>query len=82
MTKVRTLNQLVISVVKNDILLIYVGKRIPINMTSQRMQVIVTSAKNKDIKHIIVGLGLSEHQDLKFISMIAKSVVIELLSAG
>ena len=59
----------------------YVGTRIPISMTSQRMQVIVISAKSRDIKHIIVGVGLSEHQDLMVTTITTISMVIELLSA-
>ena len=58
----------------------YAGARIPISMTSLRIQVIVTSAKNKDIKHIIAELGLSEHQNLMVTTTTSKSMVIELLS--
>ena len=59
----------------------YVEARIPIIMTSPRMQVIATCGKRKDIKHITIGLGLLEHQDFKVIATTARSMVIELLSA-
>ena len=55
MTKVRTLNPLVISVVKRDTLLMYVGVGRPINRTNPRTRVIVTSVTSKDTRHKIVG---------------------------
>ena len=50
MTKVRTLNPLVISVVKRDTLLMYAGVGKPINRTYTRTRVIVTSVTIKDTK--------------------------------
>ena len=47
-TKVRTLNPLVISVVKRDTLLMYVGVGRPISRKNPRTRVIVTSAISKD----------------------------------
>ena len=58
MAKVRTLNTLVISMVKRDIPLMYAGERFPISMTNLRTWIIVTSAIRKVIKHKIVGLEL------------------------
>ena len=55
MRKVRKLNPLVISVVKRDIPLMYVGARMPLNMTNPRTRVTVTNAISKDIRHKIVG---------------------------
>ena len=55
MTKVRTLNPLVISVVKRDIPLMYVGVRIPINMKNPRIRVTITNAISKDTRHKIAG---------------------------
>ena len=81
MKKVRTLNPLVISMVKRDIPLMCTGERIPINMKNLKAWVTVTSAISKDIRHMIAGLELSRHQDLKVTTIIARSMVIELLSA-
>ena len=55
MKKVRTLNPLVIYVVKRDIHLTYAGVRMPINMTNLRTWVTVTNAIRKDTRHKIVG---------------------------
>ena len=58
MTKVRTLNPLVISMVKRDIPLMYVGVRRSISMTNPRTRVTITNAIRKDTKHKIVGTKL------------------------
>ena len=55
MTKVRTLNPLVISMVKRDIPLMYAGVRKPINRTNPRTRVTITNAISKDTRHKIVG---------------------------
>ena len=54
-TKVRTLNPLVIYVVKRGTLLMYVGVGRIISRTNPRTQVIVTSVTRKDTKHKITG---------------------------
>ena len=56
MTKVRTLNPLVISVVKRDIPLMNVGVRMLINMKNLGTWVSFTNAIRKDIRHKTVGL--------------------------
>ena len=56
MIKVRTLNPLVISMVKKDIPIMYVGVGRPIRRTNPITRVTVTSATSKDIKHKTVGL--------------------------
>ena len=56
MTKVRTLNPLVISMVKRDIPLVYAEVRRPINMRNLRIRVTITNAINKDIRHMTAGL--------------------------
>ena len=55
-TKVRTQNSLVIFVVRNDILLMCTGERMPISMTNLKTWVTVKSAISKDIRHMNVGL--------------------------
>ena len=55
MTKVRTLNPLVISMVKRDIHLMYVGVRRPIRRTNPRTRVTIKNAISKDTKYNIVG---------------------------
>ena len=55
MTKVRTLNPLVIYVVKRDIILMYVGVRRPISRENPRTRVTVTNAISKDTRHKIAG---------------------------
>ena len=80
-TEVRTLSLLVISVVKRDILLMYVGVRRPISRKNPRTRVTITNTISKGIEHITVGLGLSEHQDLMVTTTTTRSMVIELLSA-
>ena len=56
MTKVITLNPIVIFVVKRGIPLIYARERMQISMTNLRIWVTITSATRKDIRHMIVGL--------------------------
>ena len=67
---------------KRDIHIMYVETRIPISMISLRMQTIVISARNKDIKHMNVELRLSRHLDLKVTATIARSMDIEPLNAN
>ena len=55
MTKVRTLNPLVISMVNRDIPLMYVGVRRPISRTNPKTRITVTNAISKDTRHKIVG---------------------------
>ena len=54
--------------------------RMPISMTNLRIWVTITSVTSKDTKHITTGLELSEHQDLKVIATIARSMDIEILN--
>ena len=54
-TKVRNLNPLVISMVKKDTLLVYVGVGRSISRKNPRTKVTVTNAISKDTKHKIVG---------------------------
>ena len=56
MTKVRTLKPLIIYVAKRDILLMYVGVRMPINMTNLRTWVTITNTISKDTRHKTVRL--------------------------
>ena len=58
-TKLRIPNLHAIYVVRNDIHLIYVEVRMPINTISLRVQAIVINARNKDIKHMNVEPRLS-----------------------
>ena len=58
----------------------YAKATMPISIISLKVQAIVISAKNKDIKHITIGLGPLEHQNLKVIAPIARSMDIGLLS--
>ena len=44
MTKVRTINPLVVSMVERDILLMYAGVRRPINRTNPKIRVTITNA--------------------------------------
>ena len=55
MTNVRTLNSLIISVVKSDIPRTYAGVRRPISGTNPRTRVTVTNAISKDTRHKIAG---------------------------
>ena len=80
-TKVRTQNLPIISVVRKDIVLMYVEARMLINMISLRMQTIVISAKSKDIKHMNVEPRLSRHQDLRVTAITARNMDIEPLNA-
>ena len=66
---------------RKDIHLMYVEARIPISMVSLRMQVIVTYAKNRVIKHMTAEPELSRHQDLKVIAITTRSMDIEPLNA-
>ena len=54
-TKVRTLNSLVISMVKRDKPLMYVGIKRPVSRTNPRTRVTVTNAISKDTRHKIAG---------------------------
>ena len=67
---------------RKDIHLMYVEARMPISMISLRMKVTITSAKNRVIKHITAEPELSRHQDLRVISITARSMDIEPLNAG
>ena len=64
-----------------DIHLMYVEARMSISMISLRIQVTVTSAKGKVIKHMTVEPKLSRHQDLRVTAITARSMDIELLNA-
>ena len=55
MTRVRTLNPLVIYMVKRDIPLMYVGVRRPINRTNPRTKVTITNVISKDARLRIAG---------------------------
>ena len=55
MKKVRTPNPLVITVVKMEIPLMYVGVRMPITMKNLRTRVTIINAISKDTRHKIVG---------------------------
>ena len=55
MTKVRTLNPLVISVQTRDTPLMYAEVRRPISRTNPRTRVTVTNPISKDTRHKIVG---------------------------
>ena len=79
MTKVRTPNPLVIFV-RKDILLIYVGARMQINMTNLKTWVTIKSAKSKVIKHMYARLKPSGHQVLKVTATTVRSMDIEILS--
>ena len=59
----------------------YVEARIPINMVSLTMQVIVTYAKNRVIIHMIVEPELPRQKNLKVIATTARNMDIEPLSA-
>ena len=51
-----------------------------VSMTNLKTWVTVTSVISKVIRHMTVGLEPSGHQDFKFTTIIARSMVIELLS--
>ena len=78
--KTRIPNLHVTSVERKVIHLMYVEARMPISRISLRMQVTVTSAKNKVIKHMTTELELSRHQDLRVIAITARSMDIEPLN--
>ena len=58
----------------------YVEARIPISMTSPKMQVTATYAKNRVIIHMTAEPEHPRQQDLKEIAIIARNMVIEILS--
>ena len=80
MTKVRTLNPLVIYVIKRDILLIYVGVRRSTSRKNPRTRVTIINAIGRDTRHKTTRLGLSGHQNLVVIATTTKSMDIEILS--
>ena len=55
MKKVRTLNPLVIYMVKRDIPLMYAGVRMLINMTNPRTRVTIINVISKGTRHKIAG---------------------------
>ena len=59
----------------------YVEARIPISMTSLKIQVTITYARNRVIIHMTVEPKHPRQQDLKDTVIIAKNMVIEPLSA-
>ena len=75
------LNQHVTPMERRVIHPLYVEARIPISMTSPRIQVIVTYARNRIIIHMTAELEHPSQQDLKDIVTIARNVVIEPLNA-
>ena len=80
MTKVITPNQLVITIIRKGILLMFAGVERSISRTHLKAKGIVTSATRKDIKHKIVGLKPQGHKDLMVIATIKRSMDIEPLS--
>ena len=80
MIKVRTLNPIVISMVKRDIPLMHAGARMSINMTNLRIWITITSAISKVIRHMNVELEPCMHQDLKATGTIVRNMDIEPLN--
>ena len=79
--KERTQNLLLIIVVRKEILLICVGARLQIRMSSLKTWLIITSATRKVNGNMNVELRPSTHKDLKDIVTTIKSTNIEILSA-
>ena len=80
MTKVRTLNSLLIFVVKRDIPLMCVRARTPINMKNLKTWVTVTNIIIKVIRNMTIGLEPLGDQDLKVTITTTKSMDIEPLN--
>ena len=79
--KVRNPNLLVIIVVRKDILLMYVGERLQIKMSSLRAWFTTISAIRKVIRHMNAKPKPCTHKDLKDIATTVRSMDIELLNA-
>ena len=82
MTKVRTPNQLVIFVVRREILLMCVGARMSISMTNLKTWVTIISVIGKVIKHINSEQEPYMHQDLKVTNTTIRSMDIEPLNVN
>ena len=76
-TKLRIPNPLVIFVVRKDILLMFVGARMQINMKNLKIWVTFISAINKVIMHMNARQEPCMHQDLKVTTTTVKSMDIE-----
>ena len=81
-TKLRTQNPLVITIIRRGILLMFVGVERSINRTHLKAKGIVTSATSKDVKHKIARLKSQGHKDFMVTTTIARSMDIEPLSAN
>ena len=79
-TKVRTLNLLVIIMVRKDILLMCVGESLQIKMSSLRTWFTSIGATSKDIRHMNAEPRPWIHKDLKDTAKTVRTMDIKLLN--
>ena len=66
---------------RKDIQLMFAGATMQIRMQSQSLWLTITSATNKDIRHMNARLELQKHLNLKDTATTARSMDIEHLNA-